>query len=288
VKGGPSQAALIWAERIEIDASPVHVDVLLLDYINEFHKNDSRLPDELLIIWRVRFSSALRNLIRSERSKRRHPPFVFNSATEEYIQGYCFTEPNDSPETIESKNKRSRQLSYLSFIERLTPAEFEKFCGALLNLWKCTDVSVSASSGDQGLDFYGKIPLGKFLKNTILPDSAEEHMFAWVVGQAKKYNLTKISTSELRELVGSVQLARSKAFSNSSDPLSGLNVLICDPVIYLMATTGSMTSGCYNVLEKSGIIGLDGIQLSTILADNDVALLNGKADWNEFYKWMAY
>lgn len=287
MRSGPNSAALFWAKKIDIEAPPKHIDKCLLEYIEEFHSDDLRLPDELLEKWRDRFVNSIRSIIREEQSRRHFPRFVFNSASDQHLQGYCFCEPNDSAETIDAKRKRSRQIEYYEYLVRLHYNQFEMFCGALLRLWNCTSVNVTQASADQGVDFYGKVPLGKFLKKTILPESAEEGMFAWIVGQAKKYDISKISTSELRELVGAVQLAKSKVFSTATDPLSELNILTCNPVIYLIATTGQMTSGSHKVLERSGIIGLDGFQLSTILADNEVAVENGQLSWSSFESWFS-
>jgi restriction endonuclease Mrr len=90
----------------------------------------------------------------------------------------------------------------------------------------------------------------------------------WLVGQAKHYEKTAVSTRDIRELVGSVILAQSKTFAGKKDPLERLELRVCDPVVYFFITTGRFTRDSKELLNRSGVVAMDGVQLSVFLADN--------------------
>ena len=81
------------------------------------------------------------------------------------------------------------------------------------------------------------------LKPEIISPGAEKHFSVWLVGQSKHYPNTRISTAEIRELVGSVELARAKVFAGSTNPLDELRVRLCDTIIYLFFTTAAIQQG---------------------------------------------
>ena len=128
--------------------------------------------------------------------------------------------------------------------------------------------NVSEGSGDQGVDFYGHAGFGELIADTTLPGSVEEPIRVWIIGQAKRYLETKVSTADLRELVGSVELSRAKVHSGKRDPLQNLKVRLCDPIFYMLVTSGDFTGGSRELIEKSGIIAMDGVQLCQFLADH--------------------
>ncbi|SMX81870.1 hypothetical protein BSP239C_01428 [Brevibacterium sp. 239c] len=107
-----------------------------------------------------------------------------------------------------------------------------------------------------------------------------------MVGQAKHYQKTKVSTPDLRELVGSVQLARAKAFADDGRALQGLDLRACDPVFYLFFTTGTITLDGYKLLKASGVVSMDGAQLAAFLADNDIGITDGDFDESAAKSWI--
>ncbi|WP_171210285.1 MULTISPECIES: restriction endonuclease [unclassified Ruegeria] len=122
-------------------------------------------------------------------------------------------------------------LRYVDEFEAINPNDFEWLCGRTLSLFQVEEEFVTRSSADQGIDFLGRVPVGEILKPAVIDPGPEQHFKVWLVGQAKHYQATQVSTKDIRELVGSVALAKSKVFAGKTDPLSNLQMRVCDPVV---------------------------------------------------------
>lgn len=73
----------------------------------------------------------------------------------------------------------------------------------------------------------------------------------WLIGQAKRYKSVQVATPDIRELVGSIELARSHVFAGRQE-LIGLNIAPCDPIFYLFFTTGSIGRDGWQLLGEAG------------------------------------
>jgi restriction endonuclease Mrr len=96
-----------------------------------------------------------------------------------------------------------------------------------------------------------------------------------------------LSTKDIRELVGSVALAKSKVFAGKTDPLSGLQMRVCDPVVYLFFSTGTITRDARDLLTKAGVVAMDGLQLAMFLADHGVGLAYDEFSQEAFRNWLT-
>lgn len=210
-----------------------------------------------------------------------------NELNEEYVQGACFVQKSDSPQVAQAKKRRSRFARLAQYIEFLSPEEFEHFCGRILKLIGVRAPVVSKSSGDQGIDFFGRWHLDDNFANANFPSGVERQLRVWLVGQAKKYGTTKIGTDIVRELVGSIELAKAKAFSSNVDEYASLNMAYCDPVFYCLFITGSITSGTANLLTQAGVIFFDRDLLSVFIADNVDETTCSFSTETEFRTWLS-
>jgi hypothetical protein len=170
---------------------------------------------------------------------------------------------------------------------QMSPRAFEILSGKILNLLRVEKSVVSRRSADQGIDFFGRVPLGQMLKPEIISPGAEKHFSVWLVGQSKHYPNTRITTAEIRELVGSVELARAKVFAGSTNPLDELRVRLCDPIIYLFFTTGQFSKDSIELLDRSGVLSFDGLQIGQFLADHGIGIVQGSFDSAAFDRWLA-
>jgi len=156
-----------------------------------------------------------------------------------------------------------------------------------LELLKVEKPFVSRQTADQGIDFFGRVPYGKILQPSFLHPGAEKHIAVWLVGQAKHYPDSNIGTSDIRQLVGSVELARAKVFAGSTNPLSELTTRLCDPIIYLFFTTGRFSRDSVELLSRSGVLAFDGLQIGQFLADHGIGLAADLFDQVLFDRWLA-
>lgn len=220
--------------------------------------------------WIDRFVIALKRRQADAHALGSYVQYTFNSADQDYIQGASFIEPYDDEGVIEAKRRRANTLPITTHLDALTPLEFEVLCGGVLRFFGVSSPTISRRSADQGIDFYGQAPFAKILAPERLPAGVEKDLRVWIVGQAKHYSKVKVSTKDLRELIGSTELAKSKVFAGKIDPLDDLSLRICDPIFYMIITSGAFTIDSRELIDRSGIIAMDGLQLSQLLADNGV------------------
>jgi restriction endonuclease Mrr len=108
-----------------------------------------------------------------------------------------------------------------------------------------------------------------------------------MVGQAKHYPTGQVATPEIRELVGSVELARAGAWSRVSSPYLDMKLRLCDPVFFLFFTTGTISASGWRLLGASGVVGMDGEMLAAFLADHDVGVIGDTFDAPALAEWIA-
>lgn len=273
---GAIAAANLLNDFVSETDPPRHVEKIIVAIIVAYDAAGDQDPSELAESWA---QTVLRKAseLQAEASKRRAPlNFEFNAADEEHIQGRLYINGSDPPELKASKLNRIPAKNIESILPELDPARFEKLCAIVLEKLGCPNPAVSTQSNDQGIDFFGSIPLGSILKATTLPDSVEESLSVWVFGQAKRYNKSIVKTAELREIVGSVELAKARAYSSLNHSLSDTIIRACDPVFYMFITSGDFTTGGHTLIDNSGVIAMDRKQLAAFLADHKVGIIKGE------------
>jgi hypothetical protein len=212
----------------------------------------------------------------------------FNASSPDYLQGSCFIAPADEgTELAVAKRRRLHFDDYAVFLAELSWRDFEAACRGVLRVLGCADPTLTKGSGDQGVDFYGELRLEGRLSNVSDLPGVDGRMSLWMVGQAKQYQRTQVSTPDLRELVGSVQLARAGVSADSGIALAGFKPRFCDPVVYLFFTTGQISRDGHILLRESGVIGMDGEQLAVFLSDNEVGATNETFDRSKAEQWIA-
>ena len=200
------------------------------------------------------------------------PWFEFNSANPDYVQGPCYAEPSDPPELREAKGNRLRCNPMKQVLESLSFADFETVCAGMLALLGVREPKKTVRSHDQGIDFYGLLTLGDLSATEFPFFRLQDHIRVWIVGQAKHYVGGKVSTPEVRNLVGSVSLARFKEYASTSDLMKDLPLRSCDPVLAVFLTTGMFTRDASTLARNSGVMAKHIGDLSKFLADNKVGL----------------
>jgi hypothetical protein len=238
--------------------------------------------------WHTRFKIQLQKRLLLEYQKAKIFCCEFCPTSDDHIQGSCFISPLCSEQEAQERNLRSNKKHYTEAFSTLTNDEFEVLCSRVLSLWKVEREFVSRRSADQGVDFFGRVPFGEVLKASLIGNGAERQLKIWLVGQAKNYHASQVSTKEIRELVGSVNLARSKTYARSKDPLADLEMRTCDPVFFLFFTTGSISKDAFNLLSKAGIVAMDGDQLAVFLADHGVGLGPDKRFSGDIFRAWAF
>lgn len=288
MKPGPRLAAKRAIGYIAIDEPPISALQLLGRIIEgeawATHRDEVQ---EMSSLWETRFLRALQASRLELLELGRQCRFDFNSSSDYLIQGSAFVEPKDNEDLAKSKRGRARFDQYRSAIDSLSPKDFEALCKGILVALGGIEIRVTPYQADDGIDFYCKIKLESALfPNHPIPNVGRQLMI-WVVGQAKHYQLSNVRTPDIRELVGSVELAKGKAFVNLRQEFRNMEIRTCDPVYFLFITSGFMSGDVWQLLQKSGVIGMDGEMVASFLAERGIGVDSDAFCQDEFSSWIA-
>ena len=149
-------------------------------------------------------------------------------------------------------------LSNIDFVERvfnLGAFDFELSCVLMLKKFLGNSLKPDLrGSRDDGIDFYGKYDA---------KDESESNFFdipAWYIGQAKYYESNPVQTNLLRELIGTVELAKRKVWSIEGI-YKNIDIKGHDHVIPIFITSSRFSNDSYKIAENYGIKLLDIIDL---------------------------
>lgn len=236
--------------------------------------------------WRKPFLTRLRFSINDPERRGRPTRFEFNSSRDDEIQGSCYEEDAHSDELRESKSRRRHMDEYLEFIRTLTGRQFEGVCRGILALLGCEDPVVTPKGNDQGIDFHGRMEMRGRLNMRYAQTAVDEAMHSWMVGQAKQIG-GNVSTAEIRDFIGAVEMAR---FGISADEGQALRELVMRPydsTWRLFITTGNFSRDALKLINRLGLLGLDGTMVASILADHQVGDVGGICDCDAFEAWIT-
>ena len=270
-----------------IDAKPVRARDLLL----QIGQSEGWLADEDELAekaedWEGLFLKRVRAELSALHELGRVSSFSINSSAPDFLQGSAFIEPRDSSDVAAHKRARARIADYSSALTALTPQDFEVLCGGILSLLGVENVTTTPYSADEGIDFYGVMHADKLLEHSRNFPKFTRQVSIWLLGQAKHYTKTNVATPNLRDLVGSVELAKSQAFGSVAPKYKDLKIRVCDPVLFLFFTTGSLTANSWRLARKSGVIALDGEMIADFLAGYEIGVADGDYSNAKFTAWL--
>lgn len=288
MKPGASLALSFLPRYLGVDEPPRRArDLLSTIALGEGWSSDRSDAAEKGERWEKAFLKRCRRELSELNSLGRTASFAINSSSPDYLQGPAFPEPADPPEVASAKQARARMGSYVEALQELTPLDFERLCGHFLALLGVQDPKVTSYTADEGIDFYGRLGIDP----SLAPDSVYPHfsrqMSIWLVGQAKHYQNTKVSTPDLRELVGSVTLAKTSAFGGGVEKYPDLSIRACDPVFFLFFTTGLVSADAWRLTQRSGMITLDGEMIAAYLSARNIGVIDEGYESEAFAGWLA-
>jgi len=132
---------------------------------------------------------------------------------------------------------------------------------------------ITPRSDDQGIDFYGILSLGSAFQLPSPFFQLAHDVELRFVGQAKHYPDRPVGPSAVRELVGSISLARHQVFTRDPEFLEDLGLLALNPLLAMLFTTGWFTRGALELARKAGVMIRSGEQLALFLAERGVGVV---------------
>ncbi|GAI46185.1 unnamed protein product, partial [marine sediment metagenome] len=184
-----------------------------------------------------------------------------------------------------------RWKDYYEALRELSPHEFEVLCRNVLKILGARNVRLTKQTKDEGIDFYGRLSVADLIQPFSAFRPFESFLEIWLVGQAKHYRTVKVATPDLRELVGSVNLATARTFADlDPNKYADLQIRVADPVFMLFFTTGKISIDGWQLITKSGIVAMDGEMLAAFLADHNIAIADEdgakRFSRDAFFEWL--
>jgi hypothetical protein len=273
MKPGPASAKSVLTSTILVDATPKPaVECLASICLSQGWCSDECDAGELAEKWEARFIELLQYELSELHRIGRFSAFTFNSSSSYLIQGSAFIEPIDTEEVKEAKRRRSRCSEYTAAFAHCSPRDFEALCVGILDLIGVEEPRITPYSADEGIDFYGRLKLDRFIFAHDFYPGIQNQLTVWMLGQAKHYSGGTVSTFEIRDLVGAVELAKGGAFGASPEKYADLRIRVCDPIFYLFFTTGRISLNSWRLIERSGVAAMDGDMIAALLADRAIGV----------------
>jgi len=202
------------------------------------------------------------------------PVLVLLGAASDVVAGFCHVLPSDPLPVVKVKQQRLHAEAISSAIRSLGFDQFERFGARILNEIGAEHSHITPHSGDQGIDFFGDLSLGKFHEVPAPFLKLSRDIVISFVGQAKHYPNSALGPDVVRELIGAVSLARTKTFSYPDvDIFRDLVMRPFSPVVTLLFTTGNISKGAIELARSAGIVARSGEQLGVFLADRGVGIV---------------
>jgi len=169
-------------------------------------------------------------------------------------------------EGIGPSNEKAK-IEFQNAINELSSTEFESLSAYILKIAGCETYWRTPESHDQGLDAFGYL---SFLERT----SGE--WFAGVprlilLAQAKHFSTCKVGSKDIREFIGSSQLAVHKIYSTIDDRYSDLDIPPFCPVGLIFITTEEIPLTVKRLGVRSGMIILSSDDLYDLFIGNWIA-----------------
>lgn len=288
MRRGPIIAVKLLEDRIPINAPPRPIVEWLEEIIVTEGWYSQPEAREIAERWGPRALQEIRKRMNELIQIGKPLRIVLNSSSDYYVQGAAFVEGTEPIEVRVAKQRRSELERYKEALATLSSREFEAMCKGILQLLRVTNPTITPSTVDEGIDFYGRLELSYHIFPEDWQPILQQQLNVWLIGQAKHYQKSKVSTPDLRDLVGAVVLARGRAFSrNALSKFSDLHIKPCDPVFFIFFTTGSISRDGWQLLKRSGIVGMDGEMLAAFLADRGVGTEEGRFNLVAFKNWVS-
>lgn len=156
-----------------------------------------------------------------------------------------------------------RQLRvFQDALNALSYAEFEFLSARILQVLGCDAVWVTPASHDQGLDSFGYAPA--FPQD--VPQEITKQCRVVYLAQAKHNKRHAVGSRDLREFVGSVELAIHRIFSTEDEKYEDLTISPFGPCVMVLVTTEELPRTVKTIGRNAGIVVLSASDLAILFS----------------------
>jgi Restriction endonuclease len=143
--------------------------------------------------------------------------------------------------------KLSKEIRFQNALRRVSPTDFEILAAIVLRVLGCEKVFSTPASHDQGLDAFG-------YQSLVRPTPyGVTHELMWIA-QAKHHQKgERVTTRDVRELVGSRELLLARVFSTVGDRYKELRLLSQAPTAVALVTTEEIPATVRRLTDRAGV-----------------------------------
>jgi hypothetical protein len=142
--------------------------------------------------------------------------------------------------------KLAKEIRFQNALHKTTAEEFETLAAIVLKILGCTKVFSTPSSHDQGVDAFG-------YRSLVDPTPyGVTHGLTWIA-QAKRYHSAKVTTGDVRQLVGSKELLVAKMFSTVDERYKELRLRPYAPTAVALITTEEIPTTVRRLADGAGV-----------------------------------
>ncbi len=166
---------------------------------------------------------------------------------------------------------QNRLIVFQDALNALTHAQFESLSARVLGAMGCSRVWVTPESHDQGLDSFG---YGRVFSRNVPLEVAQQCPVVFLV-QAKHYTKEKIGTRDIREFIGSYDLAVHKIYSTQDEIYVDLTLQPFGPAVLVFMTTQEIPKTVKRLAAKTGVVVMASQEICSVMIRS--RLLHGVA-----------
>jgi len=144
------------------------------------------------------------------------------------------------------RKKLSQEIRFQNSLHRMSASDFEMLAAIVLRVLGCQEVFSTPSSHDQGVDAFGYQRLVHPTPHGVT------HGLTWAA-QAKHYRATRVTTGDVRELVGSKELLVAKVFSTVDERYKELRLRSYAPIAVVLITTEEIPTTVRRLADGAGV-----------------------------------
>ena len=209
------------------------------------------------------------NGVAADETIRNFLPSIQDYLVQEYNERYLgegslrYQILDDSGDQIQGigNQGKAEHLIFQDSINELSHSEFEGLSAVILKIAGCKDVWRTPDSHDQGIDAFGYIGFLNRTRGKWIGATPKVFFLA----QAKHYSECRVGSKDIREFIGSYELALHKIFSTVDTKYPDLTLLPFAPSSLIFMTSEEIPSTVKRMSLRSGVIVLTSDDLFDLL-----------------------
>lgn len=235
-----------------------------------------------------RLRDAVVDVIHDYEARRLMPPVRQSDLAPTFFI-FAFVDVADDPEMTDLHARLRLQPDLERLLQEVDDQRFESLCGRLLERIGCVGVTVTQQNQDSGVDFVARLPIVSGVDDPNPGIAAFVRVVGQIAfilyGQAKRYGpANPVDGDTVHKLVGSWKDRRNEFADGTIQPAARAAMLragyrAANPALLIVATTAGYTRAAIRRAEATGVVLLDGEQISQLMLQLGLGATQADVGW---------